>query len=65
MDLDQDLVREAAAVLGTRRTVETVHGALEEVVRAHTRARLLDLSVDLTLDDLEQLRATRFPATGT
>jgi len=64
MDLDQNLVREAAAVLGTRRTVETVHGALAEVVRAHRRAQLLDLDVDLTLDDLERLRAPRFPATG-
>jgi Arc/MetJ family transcription regulator len=28
IDLDQDLVREAAAVLGTTRTTDTIHAAL-------------------------------------
>ncbi len=60
LDLDVDLIQEAAAVLGTRRPGETVHAALGEVVRAHRRARLLELSTDLTLDDLRTMRTTRF-----
>jgi len=62
MDLDQELVRDAAAALGTRRTVETVHAALSEVVRAHRRLRLLELGADLSLQDLEVIRAPRFPS---
>ena len=40
LDLDQDLVREAAATLGTRRTTDTVHAALAEVVARRRRAVL-------------------------
>lgn len=60
LDLDVDLIREAAAVLGTRRPGETVNAALTEVIRARKRARLLELSTDLTLDDLRAMRITRF-----
>lgn len=60
LDLDVDLIQEAAAVLGTSRPGETVNAALAEVVRARKRARLLDLSTDLTLDDLRAMRTTRF-----
>lgn len=60
LDLDVDLIREAAAVLGTSRPGETVNAALTEVIRACKRARLLELSTDLTLDDLRALRTTRF-----
>jgi Arc/MetJ family transcription regulator len=58
--LDVDLAQEASAELGTRRTGETVHAALCEVVRSDRRTRLLDLSTDPTLDDLRTLRVTRF-----
>lgn len=60
MDLDRELVREAAAVLGTSRIVETVHGSLSEVVRARKRLRLLELGMDLSVEDLERMRAPRF-----
>lgn len=60
LDLDVDLIREAADVLGTSRPGETVNAALTEVIRARKRARLLELSTDLTLDDLRAMRTARF-----
>jgi Arc/MetJ family transcription regulator len=62
IDLDTDLVDEAKKVLGTRRTSETIHAALAEVVRARRRERLLELSTNLTLEDLDEIRASRFAA---
>ena len=47
IDLDADLVREAADVLGTTRTTDTIHAALAEVV--NQRRRLSLLSIDNTL----------------
>ena len=60
LDLDLDLVSDAAGVLGTRGVGATVRAALDEVVRAHRRQRLLELTTDLGLDDLEANRRTRF-----
>ena len=60
IDLDLDLVREAARVLGTRRTTETVHAALAEAVAIRRRLGLLDLEPALTLDSLAWDRAGRF-----
>lgn len=60
LDLDLDVVSEAAVALGTRGTGETVRAALDEVVRARRRNRLLDLTTDLSLDQLASLRRTRF-----
>jgi len=40
LDLDTQLVREAAAVLGTERITDTVHAALAEVVARRKRAWL-------------------------
>jgi Arc/MetJ family transcription regulator len=62
IDLDAGLVEEAKAVLGTRRTTETIHAALREVVRARQRRRLLELDVDLAPEDLVQIRRWRAPA---
>ena len=63
LNLDMETVKAASAVLGTSGTGETVRAALEEVVRAHRRTRLLDVTVDLTLDDLRAMRRTgRVPA---
>jgi Arc/MetJ family transcription regulator len=56
LDLDMDVVASAAAHLGTRGTGETVRAALEEVIRARRRARLLELSTDMTIEDLERTR---------
>ena len=55
-----DLVREAGAVLGTTRMTETVHAALEEIVRRRRLLTLLDLRPALDLDDLRTMRAHRF-----
>lgn len=59
IDLDTDLVAAAADVLGTRRTTETVHAALEEVVAIRGRLRLLDFQPDLSLRDLAVARQGR------
>ena len=40
LDLDRELLAEAAAALGTTRTTETVHAALREVVARRKRAWL-------------------------
>lgn len=60
LNLELDLVAQARDVLDTRGTTDTIHRALEEVVRRE-RLRLLALEPfeDLTLESLEQLRATR------
>ena len=62
MNLDHDLVTEAAAILGTRHAVDTVHSALQEVIRANRRSRLLHLTSELDLTDLERIRSPRFPS---
>jgi Arc/MetJ family transcription regulator len=60
IDLDQDLVREAASVLGTTRTTDTVHAALSTVVRGRRRQGLFDVPNDLDLDALTMIRSHRF-----
>lgn len=60
IDLDTDLVAAAADVLGTRRTTETVHAALEEVVAVRRRLRLLDFRPELSLSDMAVSRQGRF-----
>lgn len=63
LDLDDELVRQAAEVLGTQGAGPTVRAALEEVVRRRKRMRLLDITTDLTLEKLGELRSTRFGGT--
>jgi uncharacterized protein (DUF1778 family) len=60
IDLDQDLVREAATVLGTTRTTDTVHAALADVVRRQRRLDLFEIAHDLDLAALDALRSDRF-----
>jgi len=60
IDLDVDLVRQAADALGTTRTIDTIHAALTEVVRRRLRMELLRVRPALTLDDLNAMRAHRF-----
>jgi Arc/MetJ family transcription regulator len=60
IDLDQDLVREAASVLGTTRTTDTVHAALFDVVRRRRRDSLFDVPNDLDLEALGRIRSHRF-----
>lgn len=60
IDIDMDLVREAGMALGTTRMTETVHAALEEVVRRRRLATLLEFRPAIDLDDLRAMRAHRF-----
>lgn len=60
INLDTELVARAAEVLGTRRTTETVHAALREIVVREQRRRLAEWDLeDLTPEVLEQLRRPR------
>lgn len=57
INLDMDLVDQAAHQLGTRRTTDTVHQALREVIARARRARLAQREFeDLTPDALEAMR---------
>jgi Arc/MetJ family transcription regulator len=60
IDLDQDLVRQAATVLGTTKTTDTVHAALADVVRRQRRLGLFEIAHDLDLAALDALRSDRF-----
>jgi hypothetical protein len=60
IDLDQELVREAASVLGTTRTTDTVHAALSDVVRRRRRQDLFEVPNDLDLEALAVIRSHRF-----
>ena len=63
LNLDLDLVAKAREVLATRTTTDTIHRALEEVVR---REELRELAAwdlgGMTLEDLERIRQPRFTA---
>ena len=60
INLDTELVDEAAAVLGTQRTTDTVHAALQAVIDRAARERLAQRDfADLTPEVLEQLRRSR------
>jgi Arc/MetJ family transcription regulator len=57
INLDMDLVDEAARELGTQRTTDTVHKALREVVARARRARLAERDFeDLTPEALDAMR---------
>jgi len=60
INLDAQLVADAAAVLGTARTTDTVHAALRAVVDRAARERLAQRDfADLTPAVLERLRQPR------
>jgi Arc/MetJ family transcription regulator len=57
INLDMELVRQAADELGTQRTTDTVHEALREVIGRARRARLAQRDFeDLTPAALEAMR---------
>jgi Arc/MetJ family transcription regulator len=60
IDLDSDLVKAAASVLGTTRTSDTVHAALSDVVRRDHRTSITDFRPTIDLADLDEMRAHRF-----
>jgi Arc/MetJ family transcription regulator len=59
INLDLDLVAEAKEVLGTTETTETVHRALQEVVRQARLRRLVSRRFELEPGELELLRQPR------
>jgi Arc/MetJ family transcription regulator len=60
LNLDLDLVAEAREVLGSSGTTDTVHRALEEVVRQQKLRWLAEQDFsELTPEVLDRLRATR------
>ena len=57
INLDMDLVEQAAEALGTRRTTDTVHEALRDVIARAHRMRLAQRDFeDLTPESLDALR---------
>lgn len=60
LNLDLELVGKAREVLGSKGTTDTVHRALEEVVRQERLRRLAEWDFsELTPEVLDRLRATR------
>jgi hypothetical protein len=56
MNLRLDLIAEARGILGTRGTTETVHRALEEVIRREKLRRLSEWTFEhLSDEDIERL----------
>ena len=64
IDLDTDLVQEAADALGTTRTTDTIHEALRDVVRRRQRLTIVDFRPALDLADLDAMRSHRFAESG-
>jgi hypothetical protein len=60
VNLDTELVSQARVVLGTDGTTDTLHRALDEVVRRHKLRRLADWDFSwLTPERLEEMRRPR------
>ena len=60
LNLDFELVEKARAELGTNGTTDTVHRALDEVVRRAAIRRLLEVRFDsMTNDEIEELQDPR------
>jgi Arc/MetJ family transcription regulator len=60
INLDMNLVQQAAQELGTRRTTDTVHEALRDVIARAQRTRLAQRDFeDITPASLEMLRRAR------
>lgn len=60
INLDHDLVAQAREILDSNGTTDTVHRALEEIIRQEKLRRLTERKFeDLTPEVLRKLRATR------
>ena len=60
LNLELDLLTQARQVLGTKGTTETIHRALEDVVKREHRRRLAEERFeDLSPEALERLRSPR------
>ena len=62
LDLDRDLLRDAAEALGTTRTTDTVHAALRDVVARRRRAWLARRDFSELGVALSDLRTSRVEA---
>lgn len=63
INLDLALLHEAAQILGTQGSTDTIHAALREVVNRQKRQLLLDYDFPgLTLESLEMARGLRTSA---
>jgi Arc/MetJ family transcription regulator len=60
IDIDVDLLAQAGKLLGTSRTIDTIHAALEDVVRRRRRMAIAHLRPALDLSDLDAMREHRF-----
>lgn len=65
LDLDRELLDQAAVVLGTTRTTETVHAALRDVILRARRAQLVARDFTNLGDLLPEMRAPRIPPGST
>jgi Arc/MetJ family transcription regulator len=63
LDLDRDLLRDAAEALGTTRTTDTVHAALRDVVARRRRGWLARRDFSELEAALPDLRTSRVEAT--
>ena len=60
LNLDFALVEQARVVLHTSGTTDTVHSALEDVIRRNALKRLAEWDLGgMTLEDLERMRQPR------
>jgi hypothetical protein len=60
MNLDVGLVRQAKSILGTVNATDTVHRALEEVIRYDALRRLAEWDLgEMTLEELFEMRKGR------
>jgi Arc/MetJ family transcription regulator len=65
INVDMSLLTRAAGILGTRGTTQTVHAAMEDVIRRDRLARLAARDMpDLTADALDEMRQPRGAKTG-
>ena len=59
IDLDMGLVNAASCALGTTKVTDTIHAALDEVVRRRQRLALVGFVPAIDLGDLELMRSNR------
>jgi len=63
IDIDENTLKEAMKISGTRTKKETVNKALEELVKAGLRRQLKEMAgsgaVDMSLSELKRLRGKR------
>ncbi len=63
VDIDEQLLEKAMEMTNARTKKETIHNALQELVRSQLREELISLKgsniLDLTLEELKELRQKR------